>query len=215
MTPSKERKKILFVGASGNVASRIIPFLSQTYDVVGISRARSDLRAQCVAFYLGDIEREYERIFTTVFAEHLFDAIIWNPVLYVPQNILDATRNTLHREFDLAIALPLECLRAALPYTMHRSAHTLVFILVSSGLAFGQKPTWGSYSIVKRGQVILAEYLAQESHEYIHTKVVTLGAIAETPRTVLEVIFTQALEENDETKVLYRIVGTGSDCKIV
>jgi len=209
------RKKILFVGASGAVASRVIPFLVKTYDVVGISRKRTDTKTNCVDFYIGDLLTEHEHLFATIFALHTFDAIIWNAVRYFPQEIRQASRETLHTEFDLGVVLPLECLRTALEHQSLSGSEKLIFICMTSGLAFGVKPSWGSYSIVKRGQVILAEYLAQESREHVSAKAIALGAVPDTPDTILHDVIIQALESDDDTKVLYAITGRGMECKII
>jgi len=215
MTPSSRRKKILFVGASGAVASRIIPFLAETYDVVGISRKRDDMKTHCVDFYIGDLLTEHEHLFITIFALHAFDAIVWNAVRYFPQEVLRASRETLHTEFDLGVALPLECLRTALEYRSLSGSEKLIFVCMTSGLAFGVKPSWGSYSIVKRGQVILAEYLAQESCEHVSARAIALGAVPDTPDSILQDVIAQALESSDDTKVLYTVTGRGAECKII
>jgi short-subunit dehydrogenase len=172
------KKKVLFVGASGAVASKLIPELSEHYDIVGISRTKRDLSSHCVDFYAGDLFVEYAEIFAQVFDRHEFNSIIWNPVQYHPNALLNTSRQILHAEFDLAVALPLECLRSAINHSFADGT----FLIVTSLLAFGNKPTWGSYSMSKRAQVILAEYLAKEiSDKRIFPKAIALGSVSSDP----------------------------------
>ncbi len=198
---SKKKKKILFVGASGAVAEKAIPFLSDRYDIVGISRTRDVLSKYCVGFYKGDLLNAYEQLFTSVFSEHKIEAIIWNSVVYFPQPLLSSSRETLHTEFDLAVALPLQCLS----YARLHIPKELTFIFVSSGLAFGQKVPWGSYSIMKRGQVIASEYLAEELKGEVVVRSIILGAVPTTLEKHIQKVFLEALEDPLSDKVLYKV----------
>lgn len=198
---SRKKKKILFVGASGAVAEKVLPFLSERYEIVGISRTRDTLSKYCVQLYKGDLLNSYEQLFTSTFSEHAVEAIIWNPVLYFPQPLLSVSRETLHSEFDLAIALPLECLKYARLYMRT----DLAFIFVSSGLAFAQKVPWGSYSIMKRGQVIASEYLAEELKGEVVVRSIILGAVPATPEKHIQKVFSEALEDALSDKVLYKV----------
>jgi NAD(P)-dependent dehydrogenase (short-subunit alcohol dehydrogenase family) len=124
-------------------------------------------------------------------------------VRYHPAPLTETPRGILHLEFDLAIALPLACLKAGL---VHGFAGT--FILITSGLAFGQSPSWGSYSIVKRGQVIMAEYLSAElAGRGVRTKAIALGSLPQVPRATLAEVARRAIEDKDPGTTLYKAYG--------
>jgi len=201
MTNVKE--KVLFVGASGAVAGKLLPRLTQTYDIIGVVGRRRELEPYCIELIGGELTSEGERLFEGVFSRHAFKSVIWNAVRYHPMPLIESPRGTLHLEFDLGIALPLTCLQVALA---HGFAGT--FIMVTSGLAFGVKPLWGSYSIVKRGQVIMTEYLAGElASRSVHPKAIALGAIADVPIATLYEVFEHAIENTDPDRVLYEAYG--------
>ncbi len=201
MTDPKE--KVLFVGAGGAVAGKLLPELAQTYDIVGIAGKRCDLAPYCVELVSGELTSGHERLFEDAFSRHAFNAIVWNVVRYHPAPLLATPRGTLHLEFDLGIALPLECLRLAMAHGFSGS-----FILVTSGLAFGVKPSWGSYSIVKRGQVIMTDYLAQElANRDVYPKAIALGTITNIPVATLVEVFGRAIENADPEKTLYKAYG--------
>jgi short-subunit dehydrogenase len=196
------KKKVLFVGASGAVASKLIPALSESYDIVGISRTKRDLSQHCVDFYTGDLFVQSDEIFTQVFDSREINSIIWNTVQYHPSPLLNTSRQALHAEFDLAVALPLECLRSAINHSFKDGT----FLIITSLLAFGNKPTWGSYSMVKRAQVILAEYLAKElSDARIFPKAIALGSVSMIPSEVMHEAFINAIENNDPAKIIYKL----------
>lgn len=197
------KKTVLFVGAGGAVAGKLLPELAKRYDIVGIAGGRRDLEPACVDFLSGELTTSAAALFEEAFSRRAFDAIVWNAVRYHPADLLAASRGTLHLEFDLAVALPLECLKAALARGFSGS-----FILVTSGLAFSVKPGWGSYSIAKRGQVILAECLAAErAGRGVSPKAVALGAIADLPAETLADAFAHAIENTEPDKVLYTVYG--------
>ena len=199
-----ERRKVLFVGAGGAVAGKLLPELAKTYDIVGIAGRRHELAPYCIELVHEELTSGAERLFADIFSRHTFRSIIWNAVRYHPMPLIESSRGTLNLEFDISVALPLTCLRAALTHGFAES-----FIMVTSGLAFGVKPSWGSYSIVKRGQVILAEYLAVElAGKDIQPKAIALGAIAEVPSATLVQVFERAIENADPGKTLYRAYGT-------
>ena len=133
---------------------------------------------------------------------HSFDAIVWNVVRYRPAPLLESSRGTLHLEFDLGIALPIECARIALECGFRGT-----FTVVTSGLAFGVSHHWGSYSIVKRGQVILAEYLATEAAGRLRPKAIALGTLADVPAPALAEVFLCAMRDSDPEKILYKAYG--------
>lgn len=196
------RKKILFVGAGGAVAGSLLPELARRYGIVGIAGKRRDLEPHCLEMLSGELTSEGPRLFEEICSRHDFRAIIWNAVRYHPMPLIESSRGTLHLEFDLGIALPLECLKAALAHGFDGS-----FVFVTSGLAFGIKPPWGSYSIVKRGQVIAAEYLARELGDRIRAKCIALGAISDIPAATLDEVFTRAIENSDPETITYTAYG--------
>ena len=197
------KKQILFVGASGAVAQKILPHLSHTYSVIGLSRSHTTLRSYCSAYYTGDLLTENAQIFDKLFTAHTFDAIIWNVVRYFPKRLSETSREILHTEFDLGVALPTLCLQSAL---RHGFTHNKTFTLVSSQLAFGKKPLWGSYSITKRGQIILASYLNDELLEQgVSLKVLAPGRVPDTADTILYDACARAVENTDPEKILYTI----------
>ena len=201
MTNSSVKKKILFVGASGAVASKVLPKLTTEYHIVGISRKQRSLEQYCTAFYTGDLLHDHKSIFQEIFVSHQFEAIIWNPVLYFPRPLITSSREILHTEFDLAVALPLECLKVAMESGFSRGT----FIVVTSLLAFGKKPRWGSYSIVKRAQVVLAEYLADELEEkHVAVTAIALGSVGSIPIEKIQAIFKEAIQNNNDT-ALYKL----------
>jgi len=185
-----EKPKLLFVGASGAVARKVLPTLAERYSIVGVSRAHDEGRPHCIDFYTGDILHDYEGLFSKVFKTHHFDAIIWNVVRYFPGSLHEATRGTLHTEFDLAIALPVACLQFALRSGFGGGSP---FVLVSSQLAFGRKASWGSYSIVKEGQVALAQYLTDELSPQVVPRIIAPGSVPAIPGSVLSESFIEAL----------------------
>ena len=156
------KKKILFIGASGPVADILIPFLSKEYELVGISATRTSHSPLCVEYIRTDLLRTGEDTLKDVFSRHTFDAVIWNAVQYFINPLAKATRVTLHTEFDLAVALPLTCAHL---YLTQPAPADKRFISISSQSAFGARPNLATYSIVKRGQLMLMEYLAQEYRE--------------------------------------------------
>jgi len=199
---SEARDTILFVGAGGAVASKLLPGLAERYDIVGIAGKRVDLARYCIELAGGELGAEHTRLFEQACSCHRFHSIVWNAVRYFPTPLVESSREMLHREFDLAIALPLACLRAALAH-----GFTGTFVIVTSGLAFGTRPPWGSYSILKRGQIVMAEYLAAELAGRVQPKAIALGAIAEIPATTLAEVFERAIENADPGKVLYKAYG--------
>lgn len=195
------KKTVLFVGAGGAVASKLIPELARHYDIVGIVGHRQGLAPYCIELLAGELTSGHARLFNEAFSRYKFDAIIWNAVRYHPMPLAESSRGTLHLEFDLAIALPLECLKTALACGFAGS-----FIFVTSGLAFGVKPSWGSYSIAKRGQVITAEYLSTElGAQGVRAKAIALGTITDLPAITLQDAFMHAIENTHPEKTLYRV----------
>jgi len=202
---SIEKKKVLFVGAGGTVAEKVLPRLADAYTIVGIAGHRRDLEPYCTEFHTAELTSDYEHLFEDVLSRHAFHAIVWNAVRYFPAPLLEASRSDMHIEFDIAVALPLECLRRAVAHNF-KSGGT--FIVVTSGLAFSTKPPWGSYSIVKRAQAILVEYLAQElSLRHIYPKAIALGAVERLLPETLEILFTHAIENSEPEKILYQAYG--------
>ena len=108
------KKRVLFVGAGGAVATKLLPELSRMYDIVGIAGQHRELEPYCLELFSGELTTSYARLFEEAFSCHEFDAIVWNVVRFHPMPLIETSRGTLHLEMDLAIALPLECLRAAL-----------------------------------------------------------------------------------------------------
>lgn len=201
-----EKKTLLFVGASGEVARKVLPALKEQYDIVGISRERTEGTLHCSHYYTGDLLREHEALFARVFREHHFDAIVWNVVRYFPGPLAQATRPTLHTEFDLAVALPLACLKAALH---HGFGEGNPFVLVASQLAFGRKENWGSYSIVKGAQVTLASYLSDELAPKVRSHVIAPGSVPVISDIILARAFLEALEGGEKRRMLYIVDEAG------
>ncbi len=202
----KKKKKILFVGAGGMVASAILPRLSKTYEIVGIAGKRDDLRAYCSEFYTGDLVRDHTSLFEKVFTQHVFHSIIWNPGRFFHSKLLDSSREHLLTEFDLGVALPLECLKRG----KESLAPGATFVVISSTDAFNMPPGRGSYSIIKRSQVDMVGYLARElSGEDIFSKAIALGRVGEIPTDLLEKAFIRAIENAESlTKALYIVQGS-------
>src|SRR3989344_4484116 len=130
-----EKEKVLFVGAGGPVAGELLPELAERYDIVGIAGHRRDPASYCVELGSGELTSEHERIFADAFSRYSFSAIVWNAVRYHPMPLIESSRGTLHLEFDVSIALPLECLRTGITHGFIGT-----FVVVTSGLAFGVKP---------------------------------------------------------------------------
>lgn len=201
-----QNPKVLFVGASGAVARKVLPILSESFTIVGVSRVRDEGKSYCSDFYQGDLLRDHEALFARIFHEHHFDGIVWNAVRYFPGLLHTATRPTLHTEFDLAIALPLACLQAALRGGFGEGSP---FVLVASQLAFGRKANWGSYSIAKSGQVMLANYLADELSPQVIPRVVAPGAVPTIPDAILARAFLEALAKEGKGRGLYIVDENG------
>lgn len=171
------RPRVLFVGASGEFATRSVPALSLEYTLIGVSRKKTELAHYCESYYEADLLRESEKLFTDIFSSHEIQSIIWAPVTYFPRPIRESSREILHTEFDLSTALPLLCIQRS--FSLQKSLRS--FILVGSGLARRPKESWGSYSIAKASQVMLGTVL-NASHEHIPIKTYTLlfGSLQKT-----------------------------------
>lgn len=186
-----QKKKILFVGAGGEVASKVLPLLAQTYDIVGIAGKRDALRPYCVDMYSGDLFTDYQALFDIAFRAHQFDVIVWNPVKYFFTSLMDSTRESIHREFDLAVALPIECVRAARQIQDFKGT----FVIVSSMSAFNYRTDLATYSIVKNAQIRTAEVLSLELRGVVAAKVIAPSTVAHIPTEELLQLFTDAIED--------------------
>lgn len=195
------RKKLLFIGASGTVARILIPRLAETYDVVGVSASRDELASHCLMHFRVDLLRSSERLFEELFAKHSFEAVIWNAVRYFRQPLSKATRITLHTEFDLAVALPLECAKSYLAAHMPKEKR---FIAISSQSALGYRNDLASYSIVKRGQLMLMNYLADE-HPEAQFYALLPGSVPKTDPTALTSALNAILTAPSQGNVAVRI----------
>lgn len=198
---SQSKKKILFIGAGGMLASRIIPSLAEQYDIVGIGGRRDDLKTHCVQFLSGNLLQEHRQLFETAFAAHAFDAVVWNPVRYFLRPLMESSRETLHTEFDLAIALPVECLRL---FLAQESAEP-VFILVSSLSAFHYNPKLASYGVIKNAQIKLAEVASAELGDRVHMKVVAPGSVPGIETKSLVEAFHKAIENSEPAQMIYKV----------
>lgn len=194
------RKKILFVGAGGEVATKVLPTLAGKYNIVGIIRNRAELSKYCVDVYSGDLFTNYAEIFDVVFRAHQFDAIVWNAVRYFSSSFQNSTREGLHAEFDIAVALPLACVKAARKEQNFKGT----FSLISSraGLKFYREDL-ATYSLVKNAQIKFAELLAQELEGVVAVKVIAPGAVRSIPKDELVRIFAEAIENADPKRMLY------------
>ena len=153
-------KKILFVGASGMVANILLPKLSETYSIIGISARRNDLASYCEEHILADLTKGGGIVLPELFLKHEFDIVIWNAVRYFKTPLLGASRLTLLTEFDLAVALPVECVR--LYAKADHAGRKKKFIAMASKSAFAYQQGLTSYGIVKQAQITLMDYLAKE-----------------------------------------------------
>lgn len=198
---SEYRKKILFVGAGGILASKIFPSLAKKYDIVGIGGKRGDLKEYCVDFYSGNLLTEYGRLFEKALDRHTFDVVIWNPVQYYFTPLIQTSRESLHIEFDIAIALPLELLRSILP----KSAPASVFALISSMSAFHHSANLGSYGIVKNAQLKLVEGLSVELAGRMFFKAIAPSSVPKIPTETLVDVFISAIENTEPAKILYKV----------
>jgi hypothetical protein len=198
----QKKKKILFIGAGGQLATKILPELSQTYDIVGIAGKRDGLRRYCVDMYCGNLFTSYSQLFETVFRAHTFDAIVWNAVRYFCTSFQDGTREGIHAEFDMAVALPIECIKSA---RKEQSFHGS-FVLVSSraGLNF-YRADLATYSLVKNAQVKLAELLSQEFQGIMDIKVVAPSAVRAISSNELVHTFVEAIENAAPQTMLYEV----------
>jgi short-subunit dehydrogenase len=195
------KKKILFVGAGGELASKLLPTLSQTYDIVGIAGKRDDLRRYCVDMYRGDLIKDHRILFETACRAHTLDAIIWNPVRYFFTPFLESTRESLHIEFDLAVALPVECIKIA----RKEQNFTGTVVLISSMSAFGYRKDLATYSLVKNAQIKLAELLSLELGDSTVLKVVAPASVRNLAVEKIARTFIAAIENSDATQMLYTI----------
>ncbi|OGC87993.1 hypothetical protein A2419_00810 [Candidatus Adlerbacteria bacterium RIFOXYC1_FULL_48_26] len=197
----KQKKKILFVGAGGEVASMVLPSLAETYDIVGIAGKRDTLRQYCVEMYSGDLFSNYATLFETALRAHTFDVIVWNPVKYLFTSLMGSTREGLHREFDLAVALPIECVRSARKVQDFKGN----FILVSSLSAFNYREDLATYSIVKNAQIRTAEVLSLELEGSVAAKVVAPSTVRYISSEELTQLFKTAIEDTNPQKIFYKI----------
>jgi NAD(P)-dependent dehydrogenase (short-subunit alcohol dehydrogenase family) len=197
------KKNILFVGASGVVAEKVVPALSERYRLVGVSRKRTDLSHFFAEFLVGDLTSDSHKIFLRLFRQNLFDSIIWNPVIYSPSPALGISREKLRDEIDVAVGLPAECVRIAVK---HGFLGNRSFVLVTSQLAFGVRTPWCSYSIVKRGQIVLGNYLAEELRDFgVVIKMLALGVVSEISEREMSDAFCGAIENLEPEKQLYTV----------
>ncbi len=195
------KKKLLFVGAGGELASKVLPLLSKSYDIVGIAGRRDDLRPYCVEMYKGNLLTGYQQLFETAFRAHQFDIIIWNPVRYFFTSLMQSTRESLHTEFDIAVALAVECLKTA----RKEQNFSGTFVLVSSLSAFGYRKDLATYSIVKNAQVRFAKVLAEELKGAVVVKIVAPGSVRAIPTESLGKAFISSLENEYPERVLYTV----------
>lgn len=196
------KKKILFVGAGGEVASTVLPLLAKTYDIVGIAGKRDTLRPYCIDMYSGNLFNDYAALFETAFRAHKFDVIIWNPVKYFFTSLIESTRESIHREFDLAVALPIECVRSA----RRTQGFKGTFVIVSSMSAFNYRKDLATYSIVKNAQIRTAEVLSLELEGAVAAKVVVPSTVVHIPSEELLRLFTDAIEDTNSQKIFYKLV---------
>lgn len=150
MSQEIQKPSLLFVGASGNVARKVLPDLSKYFNIVGISRSRTELAHYCTKHIVGDLLTSHEKIFRQAFSFSEYNVIIWNVVAFFPSMIKDASRETLHTEFDLAVALPISCVQY---YLKQKTPFRKHFIGVSSKAAYGDVAPRASYSMIKRAQM--------------------------------------------------------------
>lgn len=150
MNQELQKPSLLFVGASGPVANKVLPELSKHFNIVGISRSRTELATYCTKHILGNLLVSHEELFRDAFATHTYHTVIWNAVAFFPSLIKDASRETLHTEFDLAVALPVSCVQFYLKQKTSTQKH---FIGVSSKSAYGDIAPRASYSMIKRAQL--------------------------------------------------------------
>ncbi len=157
-------KKLLFVGASGMVAGRVLPRLCEEYEIVGISRKNKNLAQYCSTHLLGNLLTSHGELFAEAFSLHSYDVVVWNPVAFFPSRLIEARRETLHTEFDIAVALPLLCIQQ---YLAQAAPESKRFVGVSSQSAFGDRAPRASYSIVKRAQMDMLRTLSDECPEIL------------------------------------------------
>ena len=196
-----DKKKILFVGAGGELASRVMPALSEQYDIVGIGGRRDELRSLCTDFHSGELFANYATLFSNVFSAHIFDAIVWNPVHYTMLPLMKSSRESLHAEFDMAVALPIECVKTAI----EKGQRGFVFVLVSSLSAFGYAKHLPSYGIVKNAQIKLADMLSQELRDDLACKVIAPGSVKKISTPRLVEAFRASIDNSEPTKALYKL----------
>lgn len=201
MKEGRARKKILFVGAGGTLASKVIPLLAEKYDIVGIAGKRQELKEYCTDFYSVNLLAEYKTVFQNVFQKHSFDVVIWNPVRYFFTPLIGTSRESLHTEFDLAVALPVECVRALLPF----STKNTIFIIISSLSAFSHSKNLASYGIIKNAQIKLVEMFTVELADRMFFKAIAPGSVPKIPTENLVENFISAIENDEPSKTLYRV----------
>lgn len=197
MVKDASKPFLLFVGASGAVANKVLPELSKHFTIVGISHSRTELAPYCVEHIVGNLLTSHEKIFKQAFALHEYTAVIWNAVVYFPSYLRNSNRETLHTEFDLSVALPLVCAQF---YLKQPGMHKKHFIGVSSKAAFGDKAPRASYSIIKRAQMELFTTLAPECPE-ICFSVIAPGRVRNITDTRLLQSFMNALGADESGHV--------------
>ncbi|TAJ16022.1 MAG: SDR family oxidoreductase [Dehalococcoidia bacterium] len=191
------RKRLLFVGSSGESARKLIPHLAKTYDIVGIARSRRELEPYLVEQVTGDLLTSHEQVFDAAFRDGPYDAIIWNAVAYFIEPLTESTRESLHTEFDLAVALPMVCLKR---YAQSKGSSTKRFIMMSSQMAFGHKAGLGSYSVMKRAQVTLIGALALEVPDII-CSAITPGSLRRTSEEALIASIEEVLHAHESGQI--------------
>jgi NAD(P)-dependent dehydrogenase (short-subunit alcohol dehydrogenase family) len=196
-------KKILFIGASGVVAEKVISELSKQYDIVGVSKSNKKLRNYCTDYYTINLLQEYRTFFSMLFQKHIFDIIIWNPVAYFLLPLDKITRAMFHTEFDVGVVLALECFKSA--YANGFSGNK-VFIIISSLMAYGVRENRGTYSIVKQAQIRLAESLSCEyDRNDIAFKVIAYDSIPSINEATMIKSFVQSIENTNPEKITLKV----------
>lgn len=194
------RKKILFVGASGKVAELMLPILQKDFDIVGISLQNENLKAYCIDFYTFNLHKDFLGGFETIFNRYLFYSIIWNPVVYFKTSLKETSREKMLTELDIAVAIPIECLKIAKKYRQNIE----LFIFNSSGRAVEPYDRGlATYAIAKNAQIKLTQMINQEPFESgLYAKAILLKNAREISTDFMSTVLEQALSKTNRDFVI-------------
>lgn len=194
------RKKILFVGANGKIAELMLPIIVRDFDIVGTSLRNDTMLKYCIDFYTFNLHTDFEKSFETIFNKHSFYAIIWNPVVYFKSSLTETSRGKFLTELDLAVAIPIECLKIAKKV----GQEIKLFIFNSSGRAIEPyDKNLATYAVTKNAQLKLAQMINQEPFKSgLRAKTILLKNSRELDEGFMKAILERVLSDSEQETVI-------------